>query len=231
MKDCKVYPISKLPFYSVENSATLEFLASDLTKDFNQSDLPNIDDAIDKNVAPSFENETIAKNNKRNTLVGNLGEEIAQAYLSTKYSKVKRIALEKSNEGYDIVAQGILCYEVKTSTAKNFEFEITVNELRTANEKQQDYHLFYIAVDTCNKTALGFIFCNPVKKFGIDFDTLTQQISIFEPTRFHGKLQEYICLSENVDLTKFLAKVLDKKPEYEELFTKMVEKLGIAQLA
>lgn len=233
MNQCKVYSISELPAYSVKKSMNLQFLNTDLSEFIEQLD--NDDDAIDEAVAPSFEPESIKKSNERNTLVGNLGEEIAKAYLCNKYPrsiypKVERIATEKSNKGYDIIAKDVLCFEVKTSLAKNFEFEITINELRTANEKRQNYHLFYIMIDTDKKTAIGFIFNNPIENFGIDFDKLTCQVSIFEPTRFHGKLQEHIYLAEKVELTQFLAKVLDKKSEYaEKLFTKANEKLEIVQ--
>lgn len=226
MKDCDVYPISELPFYFVESSVVLQFLSKKTPEISIQTGLL-VDDFIDENIAPGFEHEAIVNSNKKNILVGNLGEEIAQAYLSTKYLKVKRISIEKSNKGYDIVANDLLCFEVKTSISKEYEFEITINELRIANNKKRGYYIFYIVIDTNKRTAIGFIFSNPIERFGIEFDNLTRQISIFEPTKFRGKLQEHIHLAEKVELTEMLTKVLVKKPEYvQTLFTASVERLS-----
>lgn len=222
MKDYKIYSISELPFCVVETCDVFQVVLDDSSSLFvDPTSLNNDNDEED--IAPSFEDESIARNNKRNTLVGNLGEEIAQAYLRTKYSIVSRISVKKgkSGLGYDIIANGNLCFEVKTSTAKENIFEITINELRTANDKGHDYHIFYIAVDANKRIANGFIFNNPIKRFDTDFNILIKQNSIFEPTRFRGKLQD-IHLTEKVDLTEFLIEILRKKPEYDEkLFAKV----------
>lgn len=219
MNDCKIRLISELPLCSVAASNILKFSSATRPNvTINPIFLSDIDDG-NVDVPPDFEDELIAKRNKRNTLIGNLGEEIAQAYLQTVYSRVRRISIVagKSGYGYDLLADGHLCFEVKTSTAKSFEFEITFNELFIANEKRNDYYIFYIALDTGSRTASGFIFNHPVEKFGLKFDDLIKRNSIFEPRTFRGRLQGHTDLAEKVELNEFLIKILNMKPKYSEV--------------
>jgi len=222
MKGYAVYSIMKLPLFTVETSDKLQFVLSEYPNLVIDSPLLDENIGIDETDDSGSDDETFDQNNKRNKLIGDLGEEIAKAYLLSKRFKIKQVSKEKgkSNAGYDVLANNHLCFEVKTSLSANYEFEISINELRVLNEKRDDYHIFYVMVDVKNKAAKGFIFANPIEEFNIDFENLIKQVSIFRPTSFKGTLREHINLAEPVDLTELLAAVLEKESKYTELFSK-----------
>lgn len=218
MKNCEVHSIIELPLFVVETPDSLHFTLVEYPNFSVDTFLPDENSGVDETDDSGSDDEFFIQNAKRNKLVGDLGEEIAKTYLLTQHSKIRQVSKEKgkSGEGYDILADNQLCFEVKTSLSANYEFEISVNELRVSNEKKSDYHIFYIMINVSNKTAKGFIFANPMEKFDTDFDDLVRQVSIFQPTNFKGNLRKHANSVETVELTGFLLEILSKEPKYTE---------------
>lgn len=206
MNEFKVYPISKLPTYLVGlDNIFQESILMDVEDTFD----PKIDN-ITIDVSPNWTPEWV----KNNIILGNLGEEIASAYLERQFSQITRISIKNSSDGYDIKADK-QCFEVKTSTAKDYAFEITANQLKKANIEKIHYNIFCIFIDRNTKSATGYIINNPLQKFNVKLDELFISITPFEPTGFKVKIENYLYLTEKIDLTSILQSILANSVEYD----------------
>jgi hypothetical protein len=211
MNEFKVYPISKLPFYLIEFDDAFQASILDVIEDILGSNVDNITVEVAPNWIPNWV--------KNNIILGNLGEEMALAYLKKQFSRIERISISSSSDGYDIKADE-QCFEIKTSISKDYTFEISVNQLKKANIEKIHYNIFYIFIDKDKKNAMGYIIKNPIQKFEVKLDQLLTSINPFEPTGFKVKMADYLHLTEKIDLTDIFQSIFTSKTEYINLFNR-----------
>ena len=95
--------------------------------------------------------------------LGNKGEKIVEQYLRRKYNTKRVIKNPDDSAGYDFDVD-IPCVgkyiEVKITHTKKHHFYISHNEIKTAKEKGQDYHIYLICLDN-NRSGTIYIIQNP----------------------------------------------------------------------
>jgi hypothetical protein len=137
---------------------------------------------------------------------GLLGELIAERYLKSIYKNVENVSKD-SRLGFDIRVND-KCFEVKTSLNKN-AFHVTFNELKVANEKQDNYFIFFIRLSKKEKSAKGYIIQNPIATFEINFIEITNVINLtnvfITPCQFIISLKdEYLDDIQEINLNDFI---------------------------
>jgi hypothetical protein len=157
---------------------------------------------LEEFISPTNQDDSLAEWVIQRQINGKLGEKIAKAYLQGQFSNV--IQAKDDSYGYDILAND-QCFEVKTSTSKQHFFIITENELETADQYKERYHIFYIMLNKAHVDAIGYIIDNPLSNFGI---TLTELLSPIETTEISFKviaykvmLGDYLEKVEKIELT------------------------------
>lgn len=95
--------------------------------------------------------------------LGNKGEKIVEQYLRKKYNSNRVIKKPNDSAGYDfdVDIPGVGKYiEVKITHTKKHHFYISHNEIKTAKEKGQDYHIYLICLNN-NRSGTIYIIQNP----------------------------------------------------------------------
>lgn len=193
--------ITAMPVFSLsENGMLSPISVSGQTDRVNEECIDNGNNLWDKVPVNDYELPDWVKQNAE---FGFLGEKLAFIYLEKNHKTPKWVSLKSSNYGYDIMADG-QCYEVKTSQSK-VSFEITSHEIKVAQNKKENFLIFFIVINEKLKTAEGYIIKNPLLEFDIDPNYLCKPIEtknvIFSPDRFRVTVEELIGNLERIDLS------------------------------
>jgi hypothetical protein len=152
----------------------------------------------DKEVDP----ETFEENQEAAEQIGEAGEEHVLAYeiqelksngLAELAEQVRRVSLENVAAGFDVLSyysegdgkEGEEKYiEVKSTKSRHADFEITINELRTAKQHEDDYWIYRVrgvGTESVDVDKLQ----NPVK-------LIEEEDLLLQPTKFRVSLSEEI---------------------------------------
>lgn len=149
--------------------------------------------------------------------IGDYGERIVEAYLRENImGKIERVSLKNSSIGYDIeVKYDDNCfegYEVKTTKSKNYNFQITINELNVAKTLKENYNIFYVQIDEKNESITGYIIKNPIDVLNIDVDKITHYIECnniyIMPNKFIVKFNaNYLTQLSTINLNSYKKRI------------------------
>lgn len=141
--------------------------------------------------------ETFEKSQEIAQAIGEAGEEYVLSHeirelrskgLKELAEQVRRVSLENVAAGFDILSyysDGEKKYiEVKTSKSRYADFEITINELRTASKHGEAYWIYRVKGVETNKVELTKL-KNPVK-------LIEEKKLLLQPTKFRVSLGEEI---------------------------------------
>ncbi|MEF3302505.1 DUF3883 domain-containing protein [Paenibacillus sp. GYB003] len=118
---------------------------------------------------------------KLSAKTGRFGELIALSYLQRSFPGNVEPVWSNAKMGYDIAVKRnnlLHAYEVKTTSNNNNKFYITHNELKVAEKLRDCYHIFFIKIDSEEKTITGFILDNPIETLSINFSDLTKVMKL-----------------------------------------------------
>ena len=108
---------------------------------------------------------------EKNKSLGDWGEQIALNYLRSFYGidNVSDVAA-RAYLGFDIeVVKEETIYGFEIKTAKdNIGFHLSLNELKVANDKLDNYNIFFLKIDVATNKVSGYILNNPVELLDLD---------------------------------------------------------------
>lgn len=181
MSKVTIYDLeAALPLYVIDKEPVLVKGTSEVEIGQFESDLGERQgkleqENIHKDIAD--EDDPIPDWVKLSAKTGRFGELIALSYLQRAYPGNVEPVWSNAKMGYDIAVKhnGLLhAYEVKTTSYSNNKFYITHNELKVAEKLRDCYHIFFIKIDSEEKTITGYILDNPIETLSINYFELTK---------------------------------------------------------